>query len=327
MSGVGGVLRTSGRWSGRVGMNHHQPTEDWGGESISAPESFTRFSGAASPAERGGGPRAERRLSRAEADRLAASLSDRDRGILHSVAAHRFLTTRQIERLHFAHHHHTSSTAAARICRRVLQRLHQLRVIEPLERRIGGVRAGSTSYVWRVGLAGDRLLRLEAGGDPPRARRKEPSPRHLYHCLAIAEVHLTLRDLAAAGHTELVQLQTEPACWRHTDTAGDSGILKPDLYAVTAAGDYEDHWFCEVDRATESLPTLLGKCAQYEAYRRTGSEQKRLGVFPLVLWVVPNQTRAAKLQAAIAASRSLDASLYRTCTIEGLSDAIAGGAA
>jgi len=71
--------------------------------------------------------------------------------------------------------------------------------------------------------------------------------------------------------------------------------LKPDLYAVTASGDYEDHWFCEIDRATESMPTLLKKCVQYEAYRRTGAEQDRLGVFPLVVWVVPDDAQADKL--------------------------------
>lgn len=321
-------MQGSGRWSGRVALGGHQPTEDAGSGRISAPESFTRFSGSASPAERAPkaaakpGPRAPAaRISRGQADRVARSLGDRDRAILASVAAHRFLTTAQIERFHFSDH--SSSEAASRICRRVLKRLHQLRVLEHLNRRVGGVRAGSTSYVWRVGLLGDRLLRLDAI-DQPRARRKEPSLRHLEHCLAIADIHLMLRDLAAVGAIELLQVQTEPACWRTAASFGDR-ILKPDLFAVTASGDYEDHWYIEVDRATESLPTLLRKCAQYEDYRRTGSEQDRLGVFPLVVWVVPDEGRAAKLRAAITASRSLDRDLYRICTPATFSALILGG--
>jgi Replication-relaxation len=323
------TMQASGRWSGRVAMASHQPTEDVGPGRISAPESFTAFSGSASPAERGPKAKPEPRaasdrMSRGQTERVARSLSDRDRAILNSVSDHRFLTTAHIERFHFADH--LSSDAAGRICRRVLQRLHQLRVLEHLDRRVGGVRAGSASYVWRVGLIGDRLLRLGADDDQPRARRKEPSLRHLEHCLAIADTHLMLRDLAASGSIELLQLQTEPRCWRTSGSLGFGGsVLKPDLYTVTASGDYEDHWFCEVDRATESLPTLLRKCVQYEAYRRTGSEQDRLGVFPLVVWVVPDQARADKLRRSIASSRSLDRDLYRICTPNTFPALILGG--
>jgi Replication-relaxation len=323
MTAAGITGQPSGRRSGRVALQNYRPTEDAAPERVSAPESFTPFSGFASPAERGPKANAAERLSRRQADRVARSLSDRDRAILNSVSAHRFLTTAQVQRFHFADY--LSPRSAARICRRVLHRLHELRVIEHLDRRVGGVRAGSASYVWRVGLIGDRLLRLDAA-DQPRARRKEPSLRHLEHCLAVAVSHLTLCDLAAAGAIELLQVQTEPACWRTAASFGDR-MLKPDLFAVTAFGDYEDHWYIEIDRATESLPTLLKKCAQYEDYRRSGHAQASSGVFPLVVWIVPDQARATKLRAAIAASRSLDRDLYRICTPASFAEVITGGAA
>jgi hypothetical protein len=325
------ITQASGRWSGRVAQEGPVPTEDTGRERISAPESFTRFSGSTSAAERAPkaaaqpkGVAAASRLSRGQADRVGRSLGDRDRAILHSLAAHRFLTTAQVERFHFADHQ--SPDAAARICRRVLHRLHELRVIEHLDRRVGGVRAGSASYVWRVGLVGDRLLRLGSADDQPRARRKEPSLRHLEHCLAIADTHLMLRDLATSGAIELLEVQTEPACWRTAASFGGN-TLKPDLFALTASGDYEDHWYIEVDRATESLPTLLKKCAQYEDYRRTGAEQQERGIFPLVMWIVPDDGRAAKLAAAITVSRSLDRDLYRICTPASFAEVITGGPA
>jgi hypothetical protein len=240
--------------------------------------------------------------------------------------AHRFLTTGQIERFHFADH--VNPDAAARICRRVLHRLYQSHVIDHLDRRVGGVRAGSASFVWRVGSVGDQLLRLNAGGDQPRLRRKEPSLRYLEHCLAVADCHLALRSLAAAHRIELMRVATEPDCWRsYLALSGSRDTLKPDLHAVTASGDYEDHWFVEIDRATESLPTLLRKCTQYEDYRRTEAEQHQHGVFPLVVWVVPDETRAAKLAAGVAASRSLDRELYRICTPNRFAGVITGGAA
>jgi hypothetical protein len=244
--------------------------------------------------------------------------------ILHSLDAHRLLTTQQLIRFHFADH--ATPAAAGRICRRVLQRLFELDLIEHLQRRVGGVRAGSASYVWRVGGIGDQLLRLQTSTDRPRARRKEPSLHHLEHCLLIAEAHLALLDLARKQRLELLSVVTEPRCWRRYLTiSGSPETLKPDLLAITAQADYEDHWFIEIDRATESLPTLLAKCAQYQDYRRSGQTDD--DVFPLVVWVVPNQTHAAKLTAAIASSRTLDPALYRICTLDRFGEVITGGAA
>jgi len=323
------IIQASGRWSGRVAMSNPRPTEDAGPGRISAPGSSALSGTALSSAERAA-PNAtegsQRRRSRGQAERIGRGLSDRDRAILTSLQAHHFLTTEQLQRFHFSEH--ATPAAASRICRRVLHRLYQLRVIDHLDRRVGGVRAGSASFVWRVGPVGDQLLRLNADGDQPRLRRKEPSLRYLEHCLAVASVHLALRDLAAAHRIELLRVATEPDCWRsYLALSGSRDTLKPDLHAVTASGDYEDHWYIEVDRATESLPTLLKKCAQYEAYRRTGSEQDRLSVFPLVVWIVPDQARADKLRRAIASSRNLDADLYRVCIPADFAEVVTGGGA
>jgi hypothetical protein len=311
------TTQTSGRWSGRVVSQAHRATEGVGPGRISAPESSALC---------GTAQGTQRRYSRGQAERVGRGLSDRDHAILASLQAHHFLTTEQLQRFYFSGH--ATPAAASRICRRVLHRLYQLQVIDHLDRRVGGVRAGSASFVWRVGPVGDQLLRLRADAGQPRLRRKEPSLRYLEHCLAGADCHLGLRDLAAAHRIELLRVDTEPDCWRsYLGLSGSRDRLKPDLYAVTASGDYEDHWYIEIDRATESLPTLLRKCGQYEAYRRTGSEQDRLGVFPLVVWIVPDQARMGKLRAAITASRNLDPDLYRICTPDSFAGVITGGAA
>jgi Replication-relaxation len=293
-------------------------------EPVSAPEGIRSLDAPSPSPERPAANRPERRISRDELDRLHRRLSTRDHAILRSVKQHHFLTTTQLERFHFTSH--DSPRTASRLCRRVLARLDELRVLEHLERRIGGVRAGSASYVWRVGLIGDRLLRHDT--DQPRSRRKEPSLHHLQHCLAVADTHLALRELAVTTSAELLQVTTEPTCWRsYRDPAGVLEILKPDLYAVTAIGEFEDHWFVEVDRATESIPTLLRQCRQYEAYRHNGTEQAGSGLFPLVLWVVPDEPRAAKLRQAIALARDLDTALFRITTPDQLIAAITGGEA
>jgi hypothetical protein len=254
-------------------------------------------------------------------------LGPRQRDILLSLDHFRFLTASQLQTLHFDGH--ATSDTAARICRRVLARLHTLGLITHLERRIGGIRAGSASYVWCLGPAGDRLLKRSEGSEEgPRLRRKEPSLRFLDHSLAVADCYLALVAAARSGQLELLSTETEPACWRpYLGAGGGREVLKPDLAAVTAAGDYEDHWFVEVDLGTESVPTLLGKCNQYARYRRTGHEQASHGVFPVVVWVLPDQARLAKLQAALARNRSLDADLFRLTTADGFADCITRGAA
>jgi hypothetical protein len=280
------------------------------------------------PAVRRTGRGPAKRGQREQASRLEAHLSSRDLAVLFSLDAHRFLTTQQLIRFHFSGH--ATPAAAGRICRRVLQRLFDFGLIEHLERRVGGVRAGSASYVWRVGAVGDQLLRLLAANDDgrSRARRKEPSLRWLEHCLQVAEVHLALLDLGRARQLEVLSVVTEPRCWRrYTPHSGVPETLKPDLLAVTAQAEFEDHWFIEVDRATESLPTLLTKCAQYEDYRRSGQAEQAGGVLPLVVWVVPDKAHAAKLTAGINASRTLDPALYRVCTLASLPDVISGSAA
>jgi hypothetical protein len=308
-------------WSGRRSDRVESPapnSEVRAGEpAATAPGSTVpvRLSGSAECRPPRVGPRQLLRLDR--------DLSDRERAVLGSLAACRFLTTGQLQRLHFADH--ATEGAASRICRRVLARLGRLGVIGHLERRIGGIRAGSASYVWRVGPVGDRLLRQASDG--ARARRKEPSPRYLDHCLAVADCYLVLVEAARGGRLELLSYQPEPACWRsYMGPHGGPEILKPDLYAVTAGGEFEDSWFIEVDRSTESLPTLLKKCRQYERYWQSGREQAAHGVFPAVLWVVPDERRAQVLIRSIRRHFGADRELFRVTTADVFMSVIVGGA-
>jgi hypothetical protein len=253
---------------------------------------------------------------------LAEQLSDRDQAVLELVGAHRFLTTRQLQA--FAFHQHTTSESAGRVCRRVLTRLADWGLLQRPLRRIGGLQAGSAADVWMLTSSGQRLRNLRSGlGAVGRAR--EPGEGFVRHYLAIADVHLALVEGQRAEQLELTSLQIEPAAWRrYTGPTGNQAVLKPDLSAITANGEFEDHWFIEVDRATESIPVLIRQCRQYEAYRRSGTEQASHGLFPLVLWIVPDELRAAKLYEALTAAHDLDSDLFRITTPGRLLTAITG---
>jgi hypothetical protein len=111
-----------------------------------------------------------------------------------------------------------------------------------------------------------------------------------------------LYEADRAGEVECVQIQTEPQCWRSfLGPMSAPLILKPDLYLRVAApaSAYEYRWLCEVDLATENKGALLAKCHRYVAHYRSGSEQRERGVYPRVLWLVPDQRRAGQIKAVL----------------------------
>jgi hypothetical protein len=246
---------------------------------------------------------------------LLLHLSERDVAILESLRAHRLLTTVHIRRLHFAFGHATVP-AASGAALRVLTRLEAHGLVSRLARRIGGVRAGSSGIVWQLGSAGERLLRT-MHGQKQRRRYVEPSPAFTAHTLAVAELAVQLHELQDQRTIELVSVETEPSCWRSfVGPHGTLEWLKPDLYVVTASGDYEDHWFCEADLATEHPPVVVRKAKVYQRYAATSAHQARHGLFPAVVWVVPDTARQGAIRAALTADAALQPGLFRVATAD-----------
>ncbi|WP_338773026.1 replication-relaxation family protein [Nocardia vulneris] len=245
-------------------------------------------------------------------------MSERDFRILRSVAQHRFLTVRHIHQLHF---HELSPRSGLRVTQRVLARLRRWRILGTLERRIGGLRAGSSGLVHYVDFVGAKLLRAEKG-KPVRRRFTSPSHTFLTHTLAVAEIHITLVTAQLHGKLELLRSDVEAAAWRTYHGLGGALLtLRPDLYLETATsigGEVISAWFYEHDLGTESIPTLIRKCREYESYRRSGIEQEHSdGAFPLVIWMLSASSepradeRRSALAEAIKHDRQLDADLFR----------------
>lgn len=260
------------------------------------------------------------RVGARQLERLRLNLADRDQAILLGLGQHRYLTTHQVQAFYFTSH--ASPATAARSTRRVLSRLASSGLATSIERRVGGVRAGSSATVWALTAAGRRLL-ADSG---LRVATREPSPRFLAHCLGVADVHLLLLAHAEVEPVESVTVQLEPVCWRaYPGLGGERRLLQPDLYGELATAEFVDRYFIEVDMGTESLPTLIGKCQQYQAYRASGIEQADRGRFPLVLWLLPDYRRARRLQAAIRGSRQLNPAMFLQATPLTLAQTLAGG--
>jgi hypothetical protein len=227
-----------------------------------------------------------RRLRQTAVERLVDQLSDRDRAIVSDLARVRVLTGRQLTRLHFAG---LSPDSRDRTRRRVLARLAELGVVTTLTRRIGGVRAGSAGLVFSLDTGGQRLLPLLGdGAQPDRPRRPwTPGALFLAHTLDVSELYVGLREQERMQQCALVGYATEPATWWPN---GFGGIIKPDAYIQLRTDKVDDTIWCEVDRSTESLPTVRRKLLAYVDFANTG----QLGpdrVVPRVLVTVPHERR------------------------------------
>lgn len=278
----------------------------------------------ASPSSEVTPPIPRRRVGHQQLSRLEARLSERDRQVLHLIGEHRFLTTFQIQ--HFCFHDHHTTDTAARVTRRVLARLKRDELLQPLTRQVGGTRAGSEGTIWQLAPAGSRLA--HGGSSAARRRPRDPSDRFLAHQLAVADVHVLLAQHRRIEAIEDVTVQVEPASWRrYQGPSGEPRWLQPDLAADITTEAFTDRFFIEVDLGSETLPTLLGKCEQYEAYRRTGIEQQHVGTFPLVVWLFIDEQRAHRLAQAIGRSSKLSPAMFRYATPDTLTHILAGGAA
>lgn len=252
---------------------------------------------------------------------LRERLSERDLAITEQVASLRLMSARQIQAVHFPEAQHDNQRAATRARQRVLARLVRERLLSCLERRIGGVRAGSAGMVLALGPIGQRMVQARG----PRRRFYEPTLRFFDHTLAIAQLVVDLAVAERHGLLDVLVCQAEPDCWRAFSGIGGRRVLRPDAFVAVGSGDYELRWFVEVDRASESLPTVLRKCHLYADYYQSGVEQAAHdGVFPRVCWSVPDERRAERLRAAIGRDRGLPEGLFVVTTTEQTLDVLRG---
>lgn len=237
-------------------------------------------------------------------------ISGRDRAILRSLAMHRYLPAKYIERLHF--YDHASPASGSRSCRRVLERLMRRRLIQRLpERRIGGVYSGSSAYIYSLTKRGHKVVEQNDSASPKASNFS--STLFLDHSLEIAHTHVRLEEATRHDTLELLNLQTEPFNWRsYTNTYGLKDTLKPDLYVTTAPKRddlYEDVWFIEVDRATESAAAIEKKCLQYIDYRMSNNHEP--GAFPIVVWLVPHSQRHHQLTSLVSKLPDMHQNMFR----------------
>lgn len=247
-------------------------------------------------------------------ERIRRQLSERDWAVLHDLARVRLLSVRQIQRLHFAD---GSSLSRSRRARSLTQRLHDLDLVTRLERRVGGVYAGSAGHIYGLTTSGQRLVSGTGPAGGRRLRRPwEPSPFFTDHILGVSELYVSLRELEADKRIEDLVFQAEPACWRSWNgIGGEQLVLKPDAFARFVHGDYEHSYFIELDRSTQSKGVIRRKGETYVEYYRSVIEQHRHGLFPRVLFLTLDKRRQEQIVEALAQLDPDDWQLFQATTI------------
>ena len=240
-------------------------------------------------------PPMSRRTGPAHVEWVRERLSERDWAILASLDRLRVLTGDHLERLHFS----SLTGRSAEVVRgRVLRRLVDWRVIVGLGRRIGGGRRGSSRTIYSLDTTGQRLMQERRSAEQPTDRIRRPTmpgDRFLAHSLAVSELYVGLVERAPAAGVKLAVFETEPASWWPD---GLRGWLKPDAYTRLATASYTDHWWVEIDRATESLPTIQRKCEVYLDFYQRG-QLGPSGVMPRVLFSTISEVRRDAIRALV----------------------------
>lgn len=234
------------------------------------------------------------RITEAYVAGLGSELTPRDQDIIASLDRVRLASVKQLERLHFTS---ASAQANARQARHTLARLTAKRVVTRLTRRVGGVRAGSSGTIYVLDVAGQRLASAAGPAGGMRIRKPwTPGLDFLAHHLAVTELYVRAVEVSRESELELLAFDAEPLAWRtFTGIGGARQVLKPDAFIRIGLDRFEDSYFVEVDRATQSGPAIARKLTVYRRYFQTGREQQRRGVFPKVVFLVPSEVRRQAL--------------------------------
>jgi protein involved in plasmid replication-relaxation len=257
-------------------------------------------------------------VTRSRVEAIRSHLSDKQRHVIADVDKLGIVSGKQLQLLHYG-----PSAAGGRLARMHLGQLVRWQVLTRMGRTIGGERAGSAGYVYSLGPAGQRLEY------PDRSRyvpRWTPRPGYLRHALAVSELYVSLRQLECSGSVELLAYDTEPRCWRrYFGPGGAPSLLKPDSLAIVGLSDFEYRYFIEVDCSTEHRPQIINKAKTYVRYYQSGREQAETGIFPFVLWSVPNERRADLLIGALTSLPAEHWQLFMVTTSDHAAERIAGG--
>ncbi|WP_181069102.1 replication-relaxation family protein [Rathayibacter sp. AY1C5] len=230
-------------------------------------------------------------------------LLDRDRQIVLSVGRFGQLAAGHIRTMHFEG---SSDTPMYR----ALARLVEQKFLSRLERRmIGGTGAGSGQFVFQLGRKGWALCGKEGTYWPFRAVK--------LHTMAIADAYTALLDYQKRGRIRIESFDAEPESHRKVGNV----IVRPDLFVdIADLGKRRNLAFwVEIDMGTERQAQITEKLTSYVAAMNAAES-----FVPYVLFIAPDDERAAKLRYWIKQHGEGDSELFLVSTASAFAPLIFG---
>lgn len=267
------------------------------------------------------------RISKQKTFEFSRLLSSRDIAILRTLYFTNFLTSDQMKRLFFSNN--LTDLSAKRASNRNIKKLEELKLIRKLKRQVGGVSGGSAQNIVQLSVAGFRVLQVRFPEKRWVIRKRSEAPKLLFleHTLMISETYTQLKSLEHHGKILELQADFEPDAWRNF-VSENTDILKPDLFVTLVSQnnlEFQDSYFFEIDRDTESLNRILSKCKTYVSYFNSGIEQRLNGVFPFVVWLVPDTRRKAQIEQRLREKLPKADSLFQVIEFSDLETLVCGG--
>lgn len=220
-------------------------------------------------------------------------MSARDLEAIRQIALHRFLTRPQIEELLLSRDALTPRSRQV-IAWRLLGRLRRAGYVSSTARQIGGFAGGSSGPAYFLTSSGLRAAGTQFA-DLPKRRPVQRSAFLAAHSLLAADIELAFRRSARKSDGEEVELWE--ADWQIAMRLGAHAVI-PDARLAYRVGAWRDHLFIEADLGTEGTRFFARKICGYVDLYQSGRWREFLRVWPRILTVTLNDSRAASLQRA-----------------------------
>ena len=216
-------------------------------------------------------------------------LTPREQATIKALDTLHVATAQQLARVVFGD---ASTPTSLRLTHRHLARLGQAGLIRSHPNPLPAHRAGRRDQVHVLSAHGLRTVGRSTGLGFGQRRSWHPSAAKLEHWLAIGDLYAQLSDAVRSRDLAIHAFAVESNARRlYQDEAGRPRSLQPDAYASVRVGDTIVSWFIEIDRGTENPQRIAQKCRAYREYELSDLEYQRHGVFPGVLFIVPDQQR------------------------------------
>ena len=218
-----------------------------------------------------------------------ADLTPREQATIKALGTLHVATAQQLASIVFGD---ASRPTSLRLVHRHIARLDRAGLIRSYPNPLPTHRVGRRDQVHVLSARGLRTTGKPTGLGLGQRRSWHPSAAKLEHWLAIGDLYAQLNESSRNGSLTIRSFAVEGDARRlYPDEAGRTRSLQPDAYASVQVGDTVLSWFIEIDRGTENPHRIAQKCRAYREYELSDIEYQRHGVFPGVLFIVPDQQR------------------------------------